>query len=90
MGNFWNGSYVHSSGCLKLNLANNFFLELNAQAIKLKVCETTSGPAVRGSTHVIAYAKAWATRSGSGVSERPRIGKPGGEIQQNCKPDHKS
>ena len=42
MGNFWNGSYVHSSGSLKLDLVHNFFLELNARATKLKVYETTS------------------------------------------------
>jgi Mn-containing catalase len=73
MGNFWNGSYVHSSGNLKLDLVHNFFLELNALATKLKVYETTSDPTVRelcgfllvrGSTHVIAYAKALETLSG--------------------------
>src|SRR4051812_15107361 len=32
MGNWWNGSYVHSSGNLKLDLIHNFFLELNARA----------------------------------------------------------
>ena len=73
MGNFWNGSYVHSSGSLKLDLVHNFFLELNARATKLKVYETTSDPTVReltafllvrGSTHVIAYAKALETLSG--------------------------
>jgi len=73
MGNYWNGSYVHSSGSLKLDLVHNFFLELNARATKLKVYETTSDPTVReltafllvrGSTHVIAYAKALETLSG--------------------------
>lgn len=73
MGNFWNGSYVHSSGDLKLDLVHNFFLELNARATKLKVYETTSDPTVRelcafllvrGSTHVIAYAKALEHLSG--------------------------
>ena len=73
MGNFWNGSYVHSSGSLKLDLVHNFFLELNARATKLKVYETTSDPTVReltafllvrGSTHVIAYAKALEQLSG--------------------------
>ncbi len=73
MGNFWNGSYVNSSGSLKLDLVHNFFLELNARAAKLKVYETTSDPTVReltafllvrGSTHVIAYAKALETLSG--------------------------
>ena len=73
MGNFWNGSYVNSSGSLKLDLIHNFFLELNARATKLKVYETTSDPTVReltafllvrGSTHVIAYAKALEKLSG--------------------------
>ena len=73
MGNFWNGSYVNSTGNLKLDLVHNFFLELNARATKLKVYETTSDPTVReltafllvrGSTHVIAYAKALETLSG--------------------------
>ncbi|WP_435022570.1 manganese catalase family protein (plasmid) [Tundrisphaera sp. TA3] len=73
MGRFWNGSYVHSSGSLKLDLVHNFFLELNARATKLKVYETTSDPTVReltafllvrGSTHVIAYAKALEALSG--------------------------
>jgi len=73
MGNFWNGSYVHSSGDLKLDLVHNFFLELNARATKLKVYETTDDPTVReltafllvrGSTHVIAYAKALEALSG--------------------------
>lgn len=78
MGNWWNGSYVHSSGSLKLDLVHNFFLELNARATKLKVYETTSDPTVReltafllvrGSTHVIAYAKALETLSGIEVSK---------------------
>jgi Mn-containing catalase len=73
MGNWWNGSYVHSSGNLELDLVHNFFLELNARATKLKVYETTSDPTVReltafllvrGSTHVIAYAKALESLSG--------------------------
>jgi Mn-containing catalase len=73
MGNWWNGSYVHSSGNLRLDLVHNFFLELNARATKLKVYETTSDPTVReltafllvrGSTHVIAYMKALETLSG--------------------------
>ena len=73
MGNWWNGSYVNSSGNLKLDLVHNFFLELNARATKLKVYETTTDPTVReltafllvrGSTHVIAYAKALETLSG--------------------------
>jgi Mn-containing catalase len=78
MGNFWNGSYVNSSGNLKLDLVHNFFLELAARATKLKVYETTSDPTVReltgfllvrGSTHVIAYAKALEELSGVEVSK---------------------
>lgn len=78
MGNWWNGSYVHSSGSLKLDLVHNFFLELNARATKLKVYEMTSDPTVReltafllvrGSTHVIAYAKALEALSGVEVAK---------------------
>ncbi len=78
MGNYWNGSYVHSSGNLQLDLVHNMFLELNARATKLKVYETTSDPTVReltafllvrGSTHVIAYMKALEHLSG-GVEVR--------------------
>src|SRR5205085_12254625 len=73
MGNFWNGSYVNSTGNLRLDLVHNFFLELNARATKLKVYETTDNPTVReltsfllvrSSTHVIAYMKALETLSG--------------------------
>jgi len=73
MENWWNGSYVHSSGILKLDLVHNLFLELNARATKLKVYETTSDATVRertaflmvrGSTHVIAYVKALESLSG--------------------------
>lgn len=73
MGNFWNASYVHSSVSLKLDLVHNFFLELNARATKMKDYETTSDPTVReltafllvrGSTHVIANAKALEVLSG--------------------------
>lgn len=78
MGNFWNGSYVQSTGSLKLDLVHNFLLELNARATKMKVYETTSDPTVReltafllvrGSTHVIAYAKALEAMSGVEVTK---------------------
>src|SRR4051794_5257175 len=78
MGHWWNGSYVHSSGNLRLDLVHNFFLELNARATKLRVYETTSDPTVReltafllvrGSTHVIAYMKALEALSGVEVSK---------------------
>ena len=73
MGNWWNGSYVHSSGNLRLDLVHNFFLELNARGTKMRVYETTSDPTVRtlcsfllvrGSTHAIAFAKALEKLSG--------------------------
>jgi len=76
MGNYWNGSYVHSSGNLKLDLVHNFFLELNARATKAKVYETSDCPTtrtltsfllVRGGTHIIAYAKALEELSGTNM-----------------------
>src|SRR4051812_39161161 len=78
MGNWWNGSYVTNTGNLKLDLVHNFFLELGARATKLRVYETTSDPTarelaafllVRGSTHVIAFAKALEKLSGVDVSK---------------------
>ena len=36
MGNPWNGSYVFSSGNLKLDLLHNFFLECGARANKIR------------------------------------------------------
>jgi Mn-containing catalase len=73
MGNWWNGSYVTNTGNLKLDLVHNFFLELGARATKMRVYEMTSDPTareltafllVRGSTHVIAFAKALEKLSG--------------------------
>ena len=73
MGRFWDGSYVHSSGNIKLDLVHNLFLEYNARATKLKVYETTSDPTVReltafllvrGTVHVFAYSKAMEKLSG--------------------------
>ena len=67
MGHWWNGSYVNTTGNLRLDLLNNFQLELNARATKIRVYETTSDPTVRaltgflivrGGTHIIAFAKA--------------------------------
>lgn len=75
MGRFWDGSYVHSSGNIKLDLVHNLFLEYNARATKLKVYETTSDPTVReltafllvrGTVHVFAYSKALEKLSGGG------------------------
>jgi Mn-containing catalase len=73
MGNWWNGSYVTNTGNLRLDLVHNFFLELGARATKMRVYESTSDPTarelaafliVRGSTHVIAFAKALEKLSG--------------------------
>ena len=78
MGNWWNGSYVTNTGNLKLDLVHNFFLELGARATKMRVYETTSDPTareltafllVRGSTHVIAFAKALEKMSGVDVTK---------------------
>jgi len=92
MGHYWNGSYVHSSGNPKLDLVHNFFLELNARATKARVYETTSDPTVReltsfllvrGSTHVIAYAKALEVLSGVEVTKLFPIP----ELKQNQFPE---
>jgi Mn-containing catalase len=73
MGNWWNGSYVTNTGNLKLDLVHNFFLELGARATKMRVYEMAKDPTarelaafllVRGSTHVIAFAKALEKLSG--------------------------
>ena len=67
MGNPWNGSYVTSTGNLKLDLLHNFFLECGARANKMRVYEMVSDPTaramvgyllVRGGVHIVAYAKA--------------------------------
>jgi Mn-containing catalase len=67
MGNPWNGSYVFSSGNLKLDLLHNFFLECGARANKIRVYEMVDDPTtramvgyllVRGGVHVVAYARA--------------------------------
>ncbi len=67
MGNPWNGSYVFSSGNLKLDLLHNFFLECGARANKIRVYEMVDNPTaramvgyllVRGGVHIVAYAKA--------------------------------
>ena len=67
MGNPWNGTYVFSTGNLKLDLLHNFFLECGARANKIRVYEMTNDPVaravvgyllVRGGVHIVAYAKA--------------------------------
>src|SRR5688572_12841684 len=76
MGNPWNGSYVHSSGNLKLDLLHNFFLECGARANKIRVYEMVKDPVartmvgfllVRGGVHIVAYAKALEKLSGVDV-----------------------
>ena len=67
MGHPWNGTYVFSSGNLKLDLLHNFFLECGARANKIRAYEMTDEPTaramigyllVRGGVHVVAYARA--------------------------------
>ena len=67
MGDWWNGQNVFSSGNLKLDLLNNFFLECGARANKMRVYEMVTDPTareligfllVRGGMHVVAYARA--------------------------------
>jgi Mn-containing catalase len=78
MGNAWNGSYVFSSGNLKLDLLHNFFLECGARANKIRVYEMVDDPVaremvgyllVRGGTHIVAYAKALEALSGVDVGK---------------------
>jgi Mn-containing catalase len=78
MGNPWNGTYVFSSGNLKLDLLHNFFLECGARANKMRVYETVDDPAaraavgyllVRGGVHVVAYARALEVLTGADLSK---------------------
>jgi Mn-containing catalase len=78
MGNPWNGSYVFSSGNLKLDLLHNFFLECGARANKIRVYEMVDNPTaramvgyllVRGGVHIVAYAKALEKLSGVDVGK---------------------
>jgi Mn-containing catalase len=77
-GNPWNGSYVFSSGNLKLDLLHNFFLECGARANKIRVYEMVDDPVaremvgyllVRGGVHIVAYAKALEKLSGVNVGK---------------------
>jgi Mn-containing catalase len=77
-GNPWNGTYVFSSGNLKLDLLHNFFLECGARANKIRVYEMVDDPVaremvgyllVRGGTHIVAYAKALERLSGVDVGK---------------------
>jgi len=77
-GKFWDGSYVFSSGNLKLDLLHNFFLECGARANKIRVYEMVDDPAaramlgyllVRGGTHIVAYARALEKLTGADLSK---------------------
>jgi Mn-containing catalase len=77
-GNPWNGTYVFSSGNLKLDLLHNFFLECGARANKIRVYEMVDDPVaremvgyllVRGGVHIVAYAKAIEALSGVDVGK---------------------
>src|SRR6187200_784882 len=76
--NPWNGSYVFSSGNLKLDLLHNFFLECGARANKIRVyemCDDDTSRAmvgyllVRGGVHIVAYAKALEKLTGADVGK---------------------
>ncbi|MET0397071.1 MAG: manganese catalase family protein [Longimicrobiaceae bacterium] len=78
MGNPWNGSYVFSSGNLKLDLLHNFFLECGARANKIRVYEMVDDETsramvgyllVRGGVHIVAYAKALEKLTGVDVGK---------------------
>jgi len=77
-GNPWNGSYVFSSGNLKLDLLHNFFLECGARANKIRVYEMVDDDTsramlgyllVRGGVHIVAYAKALEKLTGVDVGK---------------------
>jgi Mn-containing catalase len=78
MGTPWNGSYVFSSGNLKLDLLHNFFLECGARANKIRVYEMVDDPTaramvgyllVRGGVHVVAYARALEKLTGADLKK---------------------
>jgi Mn-containing catalase len=78
MGNPWNGTYVFSSGNLRLDLLHNFFLECGARANKIRVYEMVDDPVaremvgyllVRGGIHIVAYAKALEALTGVNVGK---------------------
>jgi Mn-containing catalase len=77
-GNPWNGTYVFSSGNLKLDLLHNFFLECGARANKIRVYEMVDDDTsramlgyllVRGGVHIVAYAKALEKLTGVDVGK---------------------
>ena len=78
MGVPWNGSYVTSTGNLKMDLLHNFFLECGARANKIRVYEMVDDPTsramlgyllVRGGVHIVAYAKALEKLTGVDVGK---------------------
>lgn len=78
MGNWWNGSYVNSTGNLKQDLLFNFNLECGARANKIRAYESTTDPCaramigyllVRGGVHIVAYAKALEKLTGVDVGK---------------------
>ena len=78
MGIPWNGSYVFSSGNLKLDLIHNFFLECGARANKIRVYEMVDDPTaramvgfllVRGGVHIVAYARALEKLTGADLTK---------------------
>ncbi|MBX9680396.1 MAG: manganese catalase family protein [Gemmataceae bacterium] len=78
MGNWWNGSYVNSSGNLKQDLLFNFNLECGARANKIRAYESTKDPCaramigyllVRGGVHIVAYARALEKLTGADVGK---------------------
>jgi Mn-containing catalase len=78
MGNPWNGSYIFSSGSLKLDLLHNFFLECGARANKIRVHEMVDDLVaremvgyllVRGGVRIVAYARALEELTGAEVSK---------------------
>jgi Mn-containing catalase len=94
MGVPWNGSYVFSSGNLKLDLLHNFFLECGARANKIRVYEMVDDPVaremvgyllVRGGVHIVAYAKALEKLTGVDVGKLLPIP----DISNNRFPDAK-
>jgi Mn-containing catalase len=77
-GQWWNGSYVFSSGNLRLDLLHNFFLECGARANKMRVYEMVKDRVaremvgyllVRGGVHIVAYAKALEKLTGVDVGK---------------------
>ena len=78
MGVPWNGSYVTSTGNLKMDLLHNFFLECGARANKIRVYEMVDDETsramlgyllVRGGVHIVAYAKALEKLTGVDVGK---------------------